>query len=131
MTIGKARKGLTRRRLLQGAAMAGAAAALAPRYSLADDGKTLRVRVYSDIQNLDPGFRVSEPDAEVMHCIFAPMASFKPDTWEAIPMAAKSLKQLDATHVAFELHPGILYSDGYGEMTADDVKYSFERIADP
>ena len=126
-------KGITRRRLMQGAAMAGAAAAFAPRYSLADDGNTLRVRVYSDIQNLDPGFRVAEPDAEVMGCIFAPMAQFKPnvDSWEAVPLAAKTLKQLDATHVAFELNPGIIYSDGFGEMTADDVKYSFERIADP
>ncbi len=84
MTIRK-EKGITRRRLMQGAAMAGAAAAFAPRYSLADDGNTLRVRVYSDIQNLDPGFRVSEPDSEVMACIFAPMAQFKPnvDSWEA------------------------------------------------
>ena len=56
-------KGITRRRLMQGAAMVGAAAAFAPRYSLADDGNTLRVRVYSDIQNLDPGFRVAEPDS--------------------------------------------------------------------
>ena len=38
---------------------------------------------------------------------------------------------LPQRHVAFELHPGIVYSDGYGEMTADDVKFSFERIADP
>jgi peptide/nickel transport system substrate-binding protein len=133
MTIGKNRKGMTRRRLLQGAAMAGAAAAIGPRFSLADEGKTLRVRVYSDIQNLDPAFRVSEPDSEVMDCIFAPMAMFKPnvDGWVAEPLAAKTLKQLDPTHVAFELNPGIMYSDGYGEMTADDVKYSFERIADP
>src|SRR5882724_11792420 len=81
MTVRK-EKGITRRRLMQGAAMAGAAA-FAPRYSLADDGNTLRVRVYSDIQNLDPGFRVAEPDAEVMGCIFAPMAQFKPnvDSW--------------------------------------------------
>src|SRR6516225_4040929 len=110
MTIGKNRKGMTRRRLLQGAAMAGAAAAIGPRFSLADEGKTLRVRVYSDIQNLDPGFRVSEPDSEVMYCIFAPMAMFMPnvDGWEAEPLAAKTLKQLDATHVAFELNPGIM-----------------------
>ena len=59
MITRKSHKGITRRRLMQGAAMAGAAAAFAPRFSLADNGNTLRVRVYSDIQNLDPGFRVS------------------------------------------------------------------------
>ena len=41
------------------------------------------------------------------------------------------LKQLDDTHVAFELRPGIVYSNGFGEMVADDVKYSLERMADP
>ncbi|MEA2782496.1 MAG: peptide/nickel transport system substrate-binding protein [Rhodospirillaceae bacterium] len=133
MTIKSLDRGLTRRRLLQGAAMAGAMATLKPRLSLAEDGKVLRVRSYADIQNLDPAFRTGQPDGDVMQCIFAPLAHFKPnvDGWEAQPLAAKTLKQLDATHVAFELHPGIVYSDGYGEMTADDVKFSFERIADP
>jgi peptide/nickel transport system substrate-binding protein len=133
MTIGKPKKGMTRRRLLQGAAAAGAAAALNPRVSLAEDSKVLRVRIYSDIQNLDPAFRVAAPDDEVMRCIFSQLARYKvnQDTWAAEPMLAKTLKQLDATHVAFELHPGILYSDGFGEMVADDVKFSFERIADP
>ena len=124
---------LTRRRLLLGAAAVGAAAVVRPRFSLAADGSVLRVRSYGDIQNLDPAFRVSQPDGDVMECIFAPIAQFKPNVkdWEAVPLAAKTLKQLDATHIAFELHPGILYSDGFGEMTAADVKYSFERIADP
>jgi peptide/nickel transport system substrate-binding protein len=131
--MGKPKKGMTRRRLLQGAAAAGAAAAINPRMSVAEDGKVLRVRVYSDIQNLDPAFRVAAPDDEVMRCIFSQLARYKvnQDTWAAEPMLAKTLKQLDPTHVAFELHPGILYSDGFGEMVADDVKFSFERIADP
>jgi peptide/nickel transport system substrate-binding protein len=133
MATEKSHRGISRRILMQSAALAGAAAAFAPRISLAQDGNVLRVRAYSDIGILDPAFRQSQPDADVMECIFAPIAQFKPNvsTWEAVPLAAKTLRQLDPTHVAFELHPGIVYSDGFGEMTADDVKYSFERIADP
>jgi peptide/nickel transport system substrate-binding protein len=133
MTTDTIRRRISRRRLLQGAAAAGAAVAFAPRVSLAEDGNVLRVRSYADIQVLDPAFRVSQPDGDVMACIFAPIAQFKTNVnkWEAAPLAAKTLKQLDATHIAFELHPGIVYSDGFGEMTADDAKYSFERIADP
>jgi len=31
--------------------------------------------------------------------------------------------------MAFQAARGVLFHGGYGEMTADDVKYSFERIA--
>jgi peptide/nickel transport system substrate-binding protein len=124
---------LTRRRLLQGAVAAGAAA-LAPRsYSLAKGGRRLRVRAPTDILNLDPGFHSMLVDAHVMACIYAYLATYKTNTdqWSWEPQAARTLQQLDPTHIAFELHPGILFSDGYGEMTADDVKFSIERIADP
>jgi peptide/nickel transport system substrate-binding protein len=133
MTTNPTDRGMTRRRLLQGAAAVGVAAAMEPRYSLAEGGSVLRVRSYSDIQNLDPAFRTAEPDSDVMGCIFVNLASYKTNTtsWAWQPEAAKTLKQLDPTHVAFELHPGIMYSDGYGEMSADDVKYSLERMADP
>jgi hypothetical protein len=45
MITRKSHKGITRRRLMQGAAMADTAAAFAPRFSRADHGSTLRVRV--------------------------------------------------------------------------------------
>ncbi len=132
MTIKFTDRGITRRRLLQGAAIAGIAAAAGPKYSLAAGGSVLRVRSYADIQNLDPAHRTGQPDGDVMNCIFASLAVYKAgDTWSWQPFAAKSIKQLDPTHVAFELHPGIMYSDGFGEMTADDAKFSFERMIDP
>ena len=51
--------------------------------------------------------------------------------WGWTPLAAKSIVALDPTHVAFELNPGIMYSDGYGELTAEDAKFSFERMVNP
>ena len=36
----------------------------------------------------------------------------------------------DDTRIKFKLKPGIMFTNGYGEMTAEDVKYSFERILD-
>jgi peptide/nickel transport system substrate-binding protein len=125
---------VTRRRLLQGAVASGvAAAAMQPCYSLAKGGKRLRVRSATDIMNLDPGFHTVLADAQVMACIFVYLATYKTNTgqwgWES--QAARSLQQLDQTHISFELHPGILFSNGYGEMTAEDVKFSIERIADP
>src|SRR5207249_10537922 len=52
---------------------------------------------------------------------------------DALPIfdAADSIEQVDDTHIKFRLKPGLKWSGGYGEMSAEDVKYSFERIADP
>ena len=133
MTTDSTQRGMTRRQLLQGAAATGVAAATLPRYSLAQGGKLLRVRSSSDIAILDPAFYNMQAECNVMTCIFVYLASYKVNTasWGWQPEGARSLTQLDPTHIAFELQPGIMYSNGYGEMTADDVKFSLERFADP
>src|SRR3546814_10667454 len=41
------------------------------------------------------------------------------------------IEQVDDLNIEFELKPGIKWSGDYGELTAEDVKYSFERIANP
>jgi peptide/nickel transport system substrate-binding protein len=51
--------------------------------------------------------------------------------WKWELSAAESIDQIDDTHIKFKLMPGIMWSGDFGEMTAEDVKYSFERIADP
>ncbi|WP_397544105.1 ABC transporter substrate-binding protein [Roseovarius salis] len=38
------------------------------------------------------------------------------------------LQQRDSTHIDFELAEGLEWSDGYGPVTASDVKYSYERM---
>lgn len=126
------RHGITRRRVLQGAAAVGAAT-MAPRFAGAQEKSVLRVRSYSDIQVLDPAFRLAQPEGDVMQCIYLALADYTYDgeNWGWEPKAAKSITAIDDTHIAFELHPGLKYSGDYGEITAEDVKYSFERIADP
>lgn len=93
----------------------------------------LTARLYADISNLDPAFWTSAVDALVMRAIYAPALEFETgvDEFTVRPHSFKSYEVLDDTSVGFELKPGIMYSDGYGEMTAEDAKFSFERIADP
>lgn len=93
----------------------------------------LHVHGAADISNLDPAFWTSAADAVVIGCIFAHAFEFDTSSSEfkPVPVAMKSVEAKDDTHIAFELNPGILYSDGYGEMTAEDAKFSFERIANP
>ncbi len=59
------------------------------------------------------------------------MTSYLGTNGHGSPMAAEYMKQLDPTHIEFKLKPGIMWSDDFGEMTVEDVRYSFERIADP
>ena len=124
---------LSRRSVLRTALAAGAVASgELPTGAAAQGTKVLTVRAYLDISNLDPAHRTGQPDGDVMLCTFAAMADFTAgDTWGWTPRAAKELKQLDDTHVSFTLRPGIVYSNGFGEMVAEDVKFSLERIADP
>ena len=123
---------VTRRGLLKASAAIGAVAFLGSGVSFAQEGKILRVRARVDIQNLDPAFRLTSGDTDAIGCLFASLATFKTgDEWGWRPYAAKTLTVIDDTHVGFELHPGLMFSDGFGEMTAEDVKFSYERFIDP
>jgi peptide/nickel transport system substrate-binding protein len=51
--------------------------------------------------------------------------------WEPQLDAAVRFEQRDTTHYDFRLKPGRMFNNGFGEMTADDVKFSFERVVDP
>ncbi|WP_022669126.1 ABC transporter substrate-binding protein [Desulfospira joergensenii] len=103
-----------------------------PGASWSADGKILRIRNYSDILTLDPAHCKSKNEDIINDCIQNKLICYKPgDKWEWQPMAAEYMKQLTPTKIEFKLKPGIMFTNGFGEMTSEDVKYSFERIADP
>src|SRR5260370_34693271 len=123
---------LTRRQVIEGSAGLWVAAALSPRVAWAEGTTVLRVRSYGDIQDFDPAFSKAAPDGDVARCVFRQLIGYKSSTsWEWTPDAAEKIEQVDPKTVAFTLKPGIKWTNGFGEMTAEDVKYSFERIADP
>jgi len=126
------RSGISRRSFLAAAGAFGAASMAVPRAALSQDGKVLTVRSYSDLQVLDPAFRLSLPEDDIIRSIFAPLVGVEPgDTWGWKAIAVDSIEQLDDLTVAFTLKDNIGFTDGYGQMTADDVKFSIERFADP
>ena len=92
----------------------------------------MRIRSYSDLQVLDPLDRLAQPEGDIMDAIFSNLVKAKPgETWDWQLDAAESIEQVDDTHIDFTLRKGIQFTGGFGELTAEDVKYSFERIADP
>ncbi len=124
--------GISRRSFLATAGAFGAASMAVPRMALSQDGTVLTLRSYSDLQVLDPAFRLSLPEDDIIRSIFAPLVIPQAgDIWGWKPIAVASIEQLDDVTVSFTLKDNIGFTDGYGQMTAEDVKFSIERIADP
>lgn len=123
---------MTRRSFLAACGAFGAATMVVPRFALSQDGSVLTVRSYSDLQILDPAFRLAAPEDDIIRSIFAPLVIPQAgDVWGWKPIAAQSIEQLDDVTIAFTLKDNIGFTDGYGQMTAEDVKFSIERFADP
>jgi peptide/nickel transport system substrate-binding protein len=123
---------LNRRTFLLLTSALGAGALARPWRVRAQDRSALRIRSYSDLQVLDPLNRLAQPEGDIMDAIFSNLIKAKPgETWDWQLDAAEAIEQVDDTHIDFTLRKGIQFTGGFGELTAEDVKYSFERIADP
>ncbi|MEW5957606.1 MAG: ABC transporter substrate-binding protein [Chloroflexota bacterium] len=98
----------------------------------AAEPKILRVRLYSDIQNLDPAFQVSENDTMVANSVMSGLVRYCANSYDICNDLAESIEQsADGLEVTFKLKEGVQWHNGYGEVTTEDVKYSFERFIDP
>ena len=123
---------MTRRSFLAACGAFGAATMVVPRFALSQDGSVLTIRSYSDLQILDPAYRLSLPEDDIIRSIFAPLITPQAsDTWGWQTVAADRIEQLDDVTISFVLKDNIGFTDGYGQMTAEDVKFSIERFADP
>jgi peptide/nickel transport system substrate-binding protein len=101
------------------------------RSASAQGTKLVRIRADIDIKVLDPGYMIGGFEIPVAYATLPRLAipAKTPEGWSWAPSAyVDKLEQTDATHIAFTLKPGFMWSGGYGEVTAEDVKYSFERI---
>jgi len=105
-----------------------------PIYSIAGPPQNeLKIAVWEDINTMDPGWMTStERELTIMNCIYNGLVKYKEGTWEIEPDLAKSWDiSKDGKEITFHLRKGVQFQKGYGEMTAEDVKFSFERIIDP
>jgi len=121
--------------MVAGVGVAGVGSAVMPFDLLAQTGGGPRpgitVRVDREFDSLDPAYRRGPPEGNVMRAVFQRLMTQKPNSTDLEPDAAAEVKQVSPTIIDFRLKPGQMFSDGYGEMTAEDVKFSFERIGLP
>lgn len=122
---------LGRRRFLQGTAAVGAASLLRPRLGWAAEESVLRMRSYADLDTTDPAHSTGVNDEEAGALVHSKLIQYTPGReWGWQLDAAESIEQVDPLRIAFKLRPGVMFTNGFGEMTAEDVKFSFERIVD-
>lgn len=122
---------INRRDILAGTAAFGLAGpASAPERGLAQDAprRNIAVRVERDPEVIDPIERKGPHDGNICRVVFQNLVRNKPNSAELDNDAAEEIKQTSPTMVDFKLKPGQMFTDGFGEMSAEDVKFSFERI---
>ena len=124
---------MERRRFLQGASALGLATGAGIGFPIPAwaEGSTLKTRTYSDMRSLDPAFSQGVVDEEIQAPIYSKLIQYKPGReWDWQLDAAAMIEQADPTHIKFALRDDMGFTNGFGAMTAEDVKYSFERIID-
>jgi ABC-type transport system substrate-binding protein len=119
---------INRRKVLQLAAAA-AAAPVMPSPSWAGDS-LLRAGItgFSVINTLDPAKASLLSEYYVLWAAFNALLKFDANM-QVVPDLAQSFRVVDTTTLEFKLRPGVKFQDG-SELTADDVKFSLERLAD-
>lgn len=91
---------------------------------------TLAIRLMTDIETLDPAFLTSGDEDAVLICVAQNLVTYRAGSKEPVNELAEEITSSDdgLTH-EFTLKEGAQFHGGYGEVTAEDVKFSFERIA--
>jgi peptide/nickel transport system substrate-binding protein len=96
------------------------------------EGNVLKIRMVGDIQVLDPGYMIGGAETTIQYATLPRLAVPIRDasgnfTWQPSEYVEK-IEQTDDLHIAFTLKQGFKWSGDLGEVTADDVKYSLERM---
>ncbi len=102
-------------------------------------GGTLRLKIVDPVENLDPVKILFYTDWTVSGLIYEGLVKYGEDFHKLEPLLAESWEKRDGgRRWIFTLRRGIhfqddaCFPDGKGrELTAEDVRYTFRRIADP
>jgi|GEM_PF-80167 len=96
-----------------------------------NEPKILKVRLPKDIGNLDPAFIVGSEDDTVDRAVMEGLIRYKPDGTTENQLVEWIKPSSDGLSIDFKLREGIQWQRGYGELTTEDVKFSYERFIDP
>jgi peptide/nickel transport system substrate-binding protein len=126
------------RRQFLGAAVAGASAlSFLPGAHAQEAGVMTFALAARSPNSFEPAFAVQGADNWVTMQIFDTLVRPEDGTFAVTPgdfkpsLAESWTSSADARTWTFQLRKGVKFHGGYGELTADDVIFTFERLLDP
>jgi peptide/nickel transport system substrate-binding protein len=100
-------------------------------FASAQDG-TVRIRYRGDITTLDPQMQSSLHDYGVADNIYSQLVKYEVGTSNIVPDLAESWEiSEDGLTYTFHLRRGVQWHRGFGEVTSEDVKWTYDRIIAP
>jgi peptide/nickel transport system substrate-binding protein len=91
-------------------------------------GGSLNVALYGEPTALNFQTMTGIPSYQVTRSIFDPLARWDSSTGELTPYLATAWSQESETAWVFTLREGVQFHKGYGEVTAEDVAFSYNNI---
>ncbi len=97
----------------------------------AKSGGDIVITYKDDVATLDPAIGYDWQNWSMIKSLFDGLMDYVPGTTELRPGLAESYEISDDGMVfTFKLRPGVVFHNGR-EMTAEDVKYSLDRVTNP
>ncbi len=93
--------------------------------------KILKLRLSRDISDLDPAFITGSEEDMVDRAVMEGLIRYGADGKVENQLVDSLTVSADGLTIDFKLREGIMWQRGYGELTAEDVKFSYERFIDP
>lgn len=126
----------TRRAVLQTLLFTGTTVALGgfPNLSYSAEGGHLNIRFEGDVESLDPfNFVGGHPANDINWAIMPALVHYAYSNgeanWTPSPYT-ESVTILEPTRIEFKLKKGLMWTNGFGELSSADVAYTFDRYKD-
>lgn len=115
------------KKLLLATAAACALGVSAPAFAAGD----IIITYKDDVSTLDPAIGYDWQNWSIIKSVFDGLMDYEPGTTELVPDLAESYDiSDDGQTFTFKLRDGVTFTNGRA-VTAEDVKYSIERVLDP
>src|SRR3712207_6500179 len=94
-------------------------------------GGRMTITYKDDVATLDPAIGYDWQNWSMIKSLFDGLMDYVPGTMDLRPGLAESFEiSEDGLTYTFRLRPGVKFHNGR-EVTAEDVKYSLDRVTDP
>lgn len=122
---------INRRTLLKSTAAAAAIGSFCtiPSRMMAQGADTIIIGKAEEAVGWDPAMVTASSSFELMAAVYENLIIFD-DAGQPVPILAESWEQPDDKTYVFKLRSGVTFHNG-APLTAEDVKFSFERLMDP